>query len=158
MAGVTRAPQKTAEQTKELVEAACEHIGNGLSHKNAATKVGVTASWLFARLTSPEHEQAYARARAVRASGHADKVGSIVRKVERGEIAPDAARVVIDGSKWLASRHDQKRYGDKMQSEITGKDGGPIQQQVTDLSKLSDAELDSLQKLASKAAGANSKG
>lgn len=40
----------------------------------------------------------------------------------------------------LLAKWDPKRYGDKIQQEVSGPDGGPIE--TRDLSKLDDAELD----------------
>lgn len=37
------------------------------------------------------------------------------------------SRLRVDTRKWIASKLKPKKYGDKVQNEITGKDGGPIQ-------------------------------
>lgn len=37
------------------------------------------------------------------------------------------SRLRVDSRKWFASKVFPKKYGDKIQAEVTGKDGGPIQ-------------------------------
>jgi hypothetical protein len=44
-----------------------------------------------------------------------------------------------------------KVYGDKVQQEHTGKDGGPIQMAAVNFKNLSDEELDKMQQLLNKA-------
>ena len=36
-------------------------------------------------------------------------------------------RLSVDARKWVASKLKPKKYGDRLATEITGKDGGPIQ-------------------------------
>jgi len=50
----------------------------------------------------------------------------------------------------MLSKMLPKVYGDKIQTEHTGKDGGPIQLQAVDLRNLSDSELDDMQRLLDK--------
>ena len=35
-------------------------------------------------------------------------------------------KLQVDTRKWLLSKWDPKRYGDRIQTELTGKDGGPV--------------------------------
>lgn len=60
-------------------------------------------------------------------------------------------RLQIDTRKWLLSKMLPKVYGDKVQQEHTGKDGGPIQMAAVNFKNLSDEELDKMQQLLSKA-------
>lgn len=59
-------------------------------------------------------------------------------------------RLRVDTRKWMLSKMLPKVYGDKIQTEHTGKDGGPIQLQAVDLRNLSDSELDDMQRLLDK--------
>ena len=59
-------------------------------------------------------------------------------------------RLRVDTRKWMLSKMLPKVYGDKLQTEHTGKDGGPIQLQAVDLRNLSDSELDDMQRLLDK--------
>lgn len=40
------------------------------------------------------------------------------------------SRLRVDSRKWIASKLAPKKYGEKVQQEITGKDGGPVQTEV----------------------------
>lgn len=60
-------------------------------------------------------------------------------------------RLQIDTRKWLLSKMLPKVYGDKVQQEHTGKDGGPIQMAAVNFKNLSDEELDKMQQLLNKA-------
>lgn len=68
----------------------------------------------------------YARAREVRAYRRGEDMDELVDQVRTGDIKPDAARVMMDAMKWQAGRENAK-FGDKIQQEVTGKDGGPIE-------------------------------
>lgn len=41
------------------------------------------------------------------------------------------ARLRVDSRKWIASKLFPKKYGDKVQQEVTGAEGGPVAFQVT---------------------------
>lgn len=45
--------------------------------------------------------------------------------------AVDRTRLQIDARKWYASKLAPKKYGDKVQQEVTGADGAPIQAAIT---------------------------
>ena len=63
-------------------------------------------------------------------------------------------RLQVDTLKWKLSKMLPKVYGDKVTTEHTGKDGGPIAIAALDLKGMSDAELAQMQALLSKAATA----
>jgi hypothetical protein len=60
-------------------------------------------------------------------------------------------RLQIDTRKWVLAKMLPKVYGEKVQQEHTGKDGGPIQMAAVNFKNLSDEELDKMQQLLSKA-------
>jgi len=62
-------------------------------------------------------------------------------------------RVQIDTRKWMLSKMLPKVYGDKVTTEHTGADGGPITLAAIDLKNLSDEELERMQQLMMKAGG-----
>ena len=45
--------------------------------------------------------------------------------------AVDRTRLQIDARKWYASKLAPKKYGDKVQQEVSGPDGAPIQAAIT---------------------------
>lgn len=97
---------------------ACSLIASGLRLKDAAKQMGVTIQQLWQVLNLPENKDAYAHAREIKAHGIADDIDSTTGKVEAGDLAPDAARVILDGKKWLAARLDQKRWGDRTTTDV----------------------------------------
>ena len=65
-------------------------------------------------------------------------------------------RLLVDTLKWKLGKMLPKVYGDKLTTEHTGKDGGPIALAAIDLKGMSDAELAQMQTLLSKAAAGGS--
>uniref|UniRef100_A0A973WQG6 Terminase small subunit protein n=2 Tax=Bradyrhizobium quebecense TaxID=2748629 RepID=A0A973WQG6_9BRAD len=41
------------------------------------------------------------------------------------------SRLKVDTRKWLMARMSPKKYGDKLTTEVTGADGGPIKQEIS---------------------------
>lgn len=68
----------------------------------------------------PTFLEDYTRARDDSADLDADRVAEIAAEVRKGNIAPDAARVVIDAYKWSAGKRKPKKYGDKVEIATTG--------------------------------------
>jgi hypothetical protein len=63
----------------------------------------------------------YGRAREAQGDTHFERVVSIVDKVERAELDPAQARVMVDALKWTAGKLRPKVYGDKL--DVSGKLG-----------------------------------
>lgn len=51
----------------------------------------------------------------------------LVESLKAGEIDAAPAKVIMDAYRWQAARENPTRYGDKVRTEITGKDGGPVE-------------------------------
>ncbi|WP_162651562.1 hypothetical protein [Lentilitoribacter sp. Alg239-R112] len=74
----------------------------------------------------------YARAKEEQAEALADDIIAIADQYDTAKdiLEPDLiqrAKLRIDSRKWVASKLKPKKYGDKVQSEISGPDGGPLQ-------------------------------
>ena len=84
----------------------------------------------------------YARARELQYEAWADMIrersalnrpGEIVTEKSDGSVETkiidcvDRSRLEVDSLKWLLAKLHPKRYGEKVQNEITGADGGPVQ-------------------------------
>jgi hypothetical protein len=80
---------------------------------------------------NPEFATKCARAREENAEFMDDRILEIAQKVESGELEPKAGSVIISAFQWRASKLAPKKYGDKLQQEVTGADGGPIQAAIT---------------------------
>jgi len=68
----------------------------------------------------------YARACDERADHRAEMIDDIAERCLSGEVDPQAARVAIDAHKWTASKLKPKKYGEKIQQEVSGPDGKPV--------------------------------
>lgn len=143
--------------TPELALAICDHIANCVSLRAIAAMDGMPTvrtimNWL-ADDSKPEFMQQYLRAREAQADKMAEDILAIadeectmVRADKHGskdddgdghtEVVFDATAVArnklrVDARKWLASKMAPKKYGDKVQAELTGLDGGAIAVQST---------------------------
>jgi hypothetical protein len=70
-----------------------------------------------------------------RLNADGDVVGEVVNSehIQRSKLR-------VDTRKWLMSRLAPKKYGDRMITELTGKDGGPMQ--FKDVSAMTDDAID----------------
>jgi len=107
--------------------------------------------WLESNIVFREK---YTRARERAADRFASDVIAIADQTEDTIRSVEKARLRIDARKWAAGKFAPKKYADRMNTELTGKDGGPIQHQNVqpDLSNLSDDELANLESIAEKIA------
>lgn len=144
------APSKYSEQ---LMLEICEHIANCVPLRTIAGMEGMPSvqtmmAWL-ADEAKPEFLEHYARAREAQADKMAEDILAIadeectmVRSDKHGsrdddgegrtEVVFDATAVArnrlrVDARKWLASKMAPKKYGEKVQNELTGPDGGALQ-------------------------------
>jgi len=106
----------------------------GLSLRKAAKAAGVSPqSFLRAVDASPELQEHYAGARARMLDAQAEELEDIGERAANAESAVEVAglRLLADNRKWLLSKLAPKKYGDKVTQELTGADGGPINQSLT---------------------------
>lgn len=61
-----------------------------------------------------------AHARERSAAVNEEDIQRLMLEVKTGEVAPDAARVILNGYTWLAKVRAPKVYGDKMDVEMGG--------------------------------------
>jgi len=76
-----------------------------------------------------------------------DDRGNRLQRTVKAPISNEALarnRLRVDSRKWMLSKMLPKVYGDKIQTEHVGKDGGPVQLAAVDLKNLSDEELNQL--------------
>lgn len=123
----------------ELAEKICAGIMAGYGLKKICSAEGFPhIATVFNWLTKPDHPfyDRYVRAREVQAEFMADELIELAddeSKDVSGElqmpnsVAVQRSRLKVDTRKWVASKLLPKRYGDKVQAEVSGKDGGPVQ-------------------------------
>lgn len=124
---------RPTKYTDALIDDICREVAlgsnlNKLSSSDDYPSRFTLYKWLG---ENEEFSNKYAYARECRADARADKIDDICEKVERGELDPTSARVIIDALKWQAGKEKPKSYGDKVTQEITGADGGPIETSLT---------------------------
>ena len=112
-------------QTAQFI-AVCENIASGDSIAEACRAAGVAARSFFKGLAADGDGplgQAYTRARRYRADMRASEIEEFVRRATLSKdhpeyLEPNAARVAIDSHKWLASKENQSRFGDRVAVEL----------------------------------------
>lgn len=120
-------------------------MADGMSTPKIAAQVGVDDRSIYQWIID-DHDgfgRKYARAKHIVALRWADEINDIADHKrddyvlnEEGKMVPDMehimrSRVRIDTRKWLLSKVLPKIYGDKVITEITGRDGGAIEMQAT---------------------------
>lgn len=110
----------------DKVRKICELVVEGQTVRQIAAHFGVSPGTVLYWIESkPEYAEQYARARSSAADMFENDIIEAVQSVTPETAAAD--RVKIDALKWVAARRAPKRYGDRIQQEVTGTDGGPVQ-------------------------------
>lgn len=136
MATKTGRPTK---YTQELGDKICAGIMAGYSLRKVCSADGFPAlSTLFYWMLDKAHpfSEQYARAREVQAELLADQLieladddsNDVTGELQMpNSVAVQRSRLKVDTRKWVASKLLAKKYGDKVQQEVSGPDGGAIQ-------------------------------
>ena len=155
---------RPSRYTEVLAAEICRRLAEGESLRKICKDTSVPAistvmGWLFDGKHADFSEQ-YARARDLQADKLFDEALEIADEssddritTEEGKKVLDhehvqRSRLRVDTRKWAASKLAPKRDGDKLQH--TGDGGGPIRVRP-DLSKLTDEELDALERILGRA-------
>lgn len=127
--------------TQDTANIICERIVEGESLRSICTADDMPAirtvfNWLA---KDDAFVQQYTRAREAQADTLADEIIDIADDGSR-DYAKDKdghevvdhdhiarARLRVDSRKWIASKLKPKKYGEKVTSELSGLDGGPVQ-------------------------------
>lgn len=111
------------QQTADTI---CERMIEGESLSAICRdKTMPSKSTVMRWLDADEHDNfrdRYTRACEARGDLYADQIIEIADNCAD----PAKARLQVDARKWVASKLTPKKYGDKIQNEITGADGGSI--------------------------------
>lgn len=128
MAGLGR----PSDYTPELADEICTRLANGESLRAICSSdrddwmphIGTVLRWVGQH---EEFREQYARAREIQAETMADEIIGIADDADIDAGAGVAkARLQVDARKWVASKLLPKKYGDKLQAEVSGPDGGAI--------------------------------
>ena len=149
----SRPKGRPSKFTKELASDICEALADGKSFRTicADKKKYPSAVTIYNWLaTNEEFLKQYARAKERYADRVAEEIIEIADDSSEDEIFIEAdeesgksakkvmnnefvqrSRLRVDARKWIAARLAPKKYGDKMQQEVSGPDGGAIPVQFT---------------------------
>lgn len=108
--------------SQELIDKICELIANGMSLRAVCSQEGMPSAVTVCKWLSENEEfsKQYARAREEQAVSFADEIIQIADSVEPDSAAVAKAKLQIDSRKWLAAKMAPKKYGDKVEQQITG--------------------------------------
>lgn len=131
---------RPSSYTPEVAEAICEHIAHGKSlvsycSQEEAPDYSTVMRWLQA---DAQFRENYTRAREAQADFLAEEIINISDDGSNDTYATDnglavnqdviaRSRLRVDSRKWYAARMAPKKYGDKVQAEVSGPNGGPIE-------------------------------
>ena len=117
---------KPTKRTPELVEEILRRVSEGETMTSICRDKGIgVQTWRDWVLDDEALSVRYARARDLGYDAVAERLMETVRggNDSSGDVARD--RLIADTDRWLLSKWDPKRYGERMQH--TGEGGGPIQ-------------------------------
>lgn len=133
---------RPSKYSQALIETICARISEGESLRTICKDPSMPGAatvfvWL-ADKDKPEFQEQYACAREAQADKYAEEIISIAddgkndtyldedgnERTNQDVIA--RSRLRVDARKWYASKLAPKKYGDKVQAEVSGPNGGPL--------------------------------
>lgn len=137
--------------SEEIAEAICHRIADGETLIDICAEEGMpprrtVLDWLKLH---DNFRSTYREARERQGDHTYDEMKRIESGVLKGEIDPQAARVVLWSSQWRAARICPKNYSEKVITEHSGPDGGAIQLQATvlDASSMTAEERETMRQI-----------
>ncbi len=128
--------------TPELAEKICAEIMTGRSLRSICADTGMPNKSTVMRWLAKNDEfvALYTAAKAIQAEGFADELIELADTPQQGtkEVRKGKLREITTGDmiehrklqvstrQWVIERLLSKKYGTKIQQEITGRDGGPV--------------------------------
>lgn len=125
-----KTPKKIGRPEKATPEATLQAIrlmAGGMSMRGAAETLGFSQPSLFDAIERHGLTDQYAKATLERAAHLSQEALDIADGVAEGCGDVQRDRLRVDTRKWFAARLDPKRWGDKVQAELSGPGGSPIQ-------------------------------
>lgn len=123
-----RPPTPDMKVVKQLI---CEEISTGKSLVKVLDSPGMPGyrtvmTWLR---EDQDFRQSYTYAREERADAIFDEMDEVAEQAVASTSAVEVAglRLKMDIIKWKLARMNSRKYGEKVSTEVTGVDGGPVQ-------------------------------
>lgn len=122
--------KKRGTRTRDAVPDILERVSRGESLRKACEANGLdpSGSGFLQRVREDESlAQQYARAHEIGIDCQVGEMQELEQRVLAGEIDPQAFKAALDSRKWRWARQAAKKYGDKLDLNHAGKDGGPLE-------------------------------
>ena len=174
-------PEKTGRlrYSSEMAEVICAEIITGRSLPDISRDPGMPhVRTIFRWLANqPEFQRLYELACLSRTHALAEEIiaisdddsadwieepakhgAGVVRRADNAAV--QRARLKVDSRKWLLSKLQPRKYGDRVSAELTGANGGPIKREESfpEFKNLSDEDLFTLREILLRAAGPDKEG
>ena len=114
--------------TDELGQEICDRLADGETLTEICKSPGMpnrSQVWRWLQRNA-EFAANHARARTIQGHRLADEHKAVITETRAGVLPPDIARVVLGGLQWQARVLSPKDYGDKLDTTLSGPNGGPI--------------------------------
>lgn len=120
--------------TQELADEVCKSLAQGNSLRKTCRKKEMPSRYTVMNwLVDPNKKEffnQYAQAREIGSDVIFDELIELADKCKDPALA-QLLKIRIDTRKWCLARQQPRKYGDRIQQEITGKDGKPIDHNLT---------------------------
>ena len=111
---------------EEKVYAVLMYMEDGLSERKACEQAGISRSTFRTTALRVKTGDQYARALEGLALDQIEKLEQTIQDMRDGSLDPAIGRIEVDARKWFASKFLPKQFGDKLQQEVSGPDGGAL--------------------------------
>jgi len=129
---------RPSDYLPEVADDICALLASGESLLKVCKRPGMPDKSTVFRWMA-EHEEfrdKYAKATDARADAIFEELFEISDEAVEDAAAIAKARLRVDTRKWALARMNPRKYGDKVTTELTGKDGGAIQIETSPMSTL----------------------
>jgi hypothetical protein len=129
-----RPPRELDQSTADEI---CTRISSGQRLRQICKELNTSSETIYFWMArNEEFAKQYADAKQKQAESMADEMMEIADSAEftngdYGNAAVQAARLQVDTRKWLLSKLLPKKYGDRIQNEVTGAGGAALNITVT---------------------------
>jgi hypothetical protein len=107
----------TTEEIGKRVDSLCEQVAEGKTLRQISTQMKLSVGMLLKMVAEPPYSEQYTRARESAADLFEADIITAAMAVTPETAAAD--RVQIEALKWVAGRRAPKKYGDRIQQDVT---------------------------------------
>lgn len=107
----------TPEEIGKRVDSLCEQVAEGKTLRQISATMKLSVGMLLKMVAVPPYSEQYARARESAADLFEADIITAAMAVTPETAAAD--RVQIEALKWVAGRRAPKKYGDRIQQDVT---------------------------------------